>query len=100
MHIIQRLEEAGVKLRRERTTAKELPLNGFEFVITGKLEGISREEAHRRIKASGGSTRDNITKKTSYLVVGTEPGSKLTKASKQGIKQIGEEELRRLLEKG
>ena len=95
--IIQRLKGAGVKLE-EKVKAEELPLAGLEFVITGRLEAFSRQEAEARIKALGGSTGSNVTKKTTYLVVGADPGSKLAKAQELGTKQLTEEELLRLLE--
>jgi len=96
--IIDRLREAGVRLKEEAVMPKELPLAGQEFVITGRLEAFAREDAEARIKALGGSVKDNVTRKTSYLVVGADPGSKLARARSLGIKQLTEEELLRLLE--
>jgi DNA ligase (NAD+) len=73
-------------------------LAGLEFVITGKLEAFSRQEAEAKIKALGGTTKDNVTKKTTYLVIGADPGgTKLTKAQELGTKLLTEEELTRLL---
>jgi DNA ligase (NAD+) len=96
--IIQRLEEAGVKLREELAKSEELPLTGMEFVVTGRLESFSRPEAEARIKALGGSTGSNVSGKTTYLVVGADPGSKLDRARVLGTKQLTEEELLKLLE--
>ena len=96
--IVERLWKAGIRLKEEMAEEEKLPLKGLEFVITGRLEGLSREEARERIKALGGIIKDNVTKKTSYLVVGAEPGSKLASARKLGIKQLSEEELRHMLE--
>ena len=95
--IIERLRGAGVRLE-EAARAEELPLAGEEFVITGRLETLSRQEAEARIKALGGAAKSDVTRKTTYLVVGAEPGSKLARAQALGIKQINEEELLRLLE--
>jgi len=95
--IIERLKKAGVRLE-EAVKPKELPLAGKEFVITGRLEAFSRDEAEARIKALGGSTKDNVTQKTSYLVVGVDPGSKLARAQALGIQQLSEEELIHLLQ--
>jgi len=95
--IIERLRKAGVKLE-EIAKPKEQPLAGMEFVVTGRLEAFSRQEAEARIKALGGSTGSSVTKKTTYLVVGADPGSKLAHAQELGTKQITEEELLRLLE--
>jgi DNA ligase (NAD+) len=97
--IIERLRKAGVKLAEKKVKPEELPLAGMEFVITGRLEAFSRPEAEARIKALGGSTGSSVSKKTTHLVVGAEPGSKLAKAQELGTKQISEEELLRLLKK-
>jgi len=96
-NIIKRLKKAGVKLEEAAVKLKELPLTGMEFVITGTLEAFSRQEAEARVKALGGATGSSITQKTTYLVVGTDPGSKLAKAQSLGIKQLNEEEFLNLL---
>ena len=96
--IIKRLRDAGVRLEEEAVRPEELPLAGQEFVITGRLETSSRQEAEARIKALGGITKDNVTNKTTYLVVGADPGSKLARAQELGTKQLTEEEFRKLLE--
>jgi DNA ligase (NAD+) len=96
--ILQGLKEAGVKTAEEVTT-KALPLDGMEFVITGRLESSSRQEAEEKIKALGGTAKDNVTKKTNYLVVGADPGgTKLAKAQKLGTEQIDEKKLLGFLE--
>ena len=97
-HIIKKLKDARVRLEEEKAKLEELPLAGQEFVITGSLEAFTRTEAEARIKALGGTAKDQVTKKTSYLVVGAEPGSKLARAQALGIKQINEEEFLHLLE--
>jgi len=91
--IIKKLKKAGVKLEREKvkeSRPEELPLAGLEFVLTGKLETFSRSEAEAKIKALGGKAGSDVTKKTSYVVVGADPGSKLAKAEKLGIKTLNE----------
>jgi DNA ligase (NAD+) len=97
LRIIQRLRQAGVRLEEE-VAAGSMPLAGLEFVITGRLEGLNRQELQSKIKTLGGTAKDNLTQSTSYLVVGKEPGSKLASARKMGIKQINEDEMRRLME--
>jgi DNA ligase (NAD+) len=95
--IIERLRKAGVRLEEKAKTEK-LPLAGLEFVVTGRLEAFSRQEAEARIKALGGTAKDNVTKKTNYLIVGADPGgNKMTKAQELGTRQIDEKELLRLL---
>ncbi len=95
--IIEKLRKAGVWPKRKAVKPEALPLTGMEFVITGTLEAFSRQEAEARIKALGGATGSSITQKTTYLVVGTDPGSKLAKAQSLGIKQLNEEEFLNLL---
>jgi DNA ligase (NAD+) len=98
LQIISKLEQAGVKTKQETPVKTEdLPLSGLEFVITGKLHSFSRDEAEKRIKKLGGSTKNDITRKTSYLVVGEDSGSKLTRAQALGIKRINEETLLNML---
>ncbi len=96
--IIQGLREASVKLEEKVITTK-LPLSGMEFVITGRLESFSRQEAEEKIRALGGTAKDNVTKKTTYLVVGADPGgTKLAKANELGTPQIEEKKLLTILE--
>ena len=99
--IIEKLRKVGVKLEREKVKAGpgELPLAGLEFVLTGKLESFSRPEAEAKIKALGGKAASDVTRKTSYVVVGADPGSKLAKAEKLGTKTINEAEFLELLNK-
>ncbi|MFC2011143.1 NAD-dependent DNA ligase LigA [Chloroflexota bacterium] len=90
--IIERLREAGIRLEEKMVKPEELPLAGQEFVITGRLEAFSRPEAETRAKALGGTTKDNVTRKTTYLVVGSEPGvSKLNLADKLNTERLTEE---------
>jgi len=100
--IIEKLKKAGVKLEKERVREakpEELPLAGLEFILTGKLESFSRSEAEAKIKALGGKVGSDVTRKTSYVVVGTDPGSKLAKAKKLKVKTLSEAEFLKLLDK-
>jgi DNA ligase (NAD+) len=91
-HIIERLREAGVRLEEETAKHEELPLAGQEFVITGRLEAFSRQEAETMVKTLGGTAKDNVTRKTTYLVTGAEPGaSKLNQADKLNTERLTEE---------
>jgi DNA ligase, NAD-dependent len=97
---IEKLRGTGVRLAKEeaeKAKPEELPLAGLEFVLTGKLESFPRSEAEARIKAVGGKAVSDVTKKTSYVVVGADPGSKLAKARRLGVKEIGEAEFLALL---
>jgi DNA ligase (NAD+) len=98
--IIEKLRNAKVKLEREKVKEaqpEEQPLAGLEFVLTGKLESLPRSEAEAKIKALGGKAGSDVTKKTSYVVVGADPGSKLAKAQKLGVKTLSEAEFLDLL---
>jgi DNA ligase (NAD+) len=90
LKIIARLREAGVKLEEAATAPKDLPLAGKEFVVTGRLESYSRQAAEARIKELGGSAKDNVTRKTDYVVFGADPGSKKTRAEELGITILDE----------
>lgn len=74
-------------------------LSGKTFVLTGGLQGMTREEAKERIRELGGEVSEAVSKETDYIVVGAEPGSKLDNARKLGVKTIDEPEFRRLLGK-
>ena len=67
-------------------------LKGKNFVFTGELDSFSRDEAKKRIKMFGGKVTGNISKNTNYIVVGKEPGSKLKKAKKLGVKVLNEKD--------
>jgi DNA ligase (NAD+) len=98
-NIIQKLKGAGVFPEEITAAPPDLPLSGKEFVLTGKLESFSRPEAESIVKALGGSAKDNVTKKTDYVVYGADPGSKLTRARELGIKAIEEKEFIKLIGK-
>jgi DNA ligase (NAD+) len=95
--IIDKLRKASVRLEAEKAKRKDLPLAGLEFVITGRLNISPREEAEATIKELGGKAGSDVTRKTSYLVVGADPGSKLARAQALGTKTLTETEFLKLL---
>ncbi len=99
IRIIKRLKDADVLPEEEVAKLEEQPLLGQEFVITGRLNRFTRQEAEAWIKALGGTAKSDVTSKTTYLVAGAEPGSKLGRAQALGIKQLTEDGFRRLLGK-
>ncbi len=92
--VIKDLRSVGVHWSEEVHPAHagraERPLKGKTFVLTGTLAGMTREEATARIEALGGKVTSSVTAKTSYLVVGDKPGSKLAKAEKLGVEVLDE----------
>ena len=97
--VLAKLKKAGVwpvkqlSVTSDRSSGK---LAGLTFVITGTLPTFSRDDAKEFIESNGGKVTDSVSKKTSYLVLGENPGSKLEKAKSLGVKIISEEELRKL----
>ncbi len=100
--LLARLKAAGLRFRSEAPAASGQPasLAGLTFVLTGRLEGFTRDEAKAEIERRGGTVTDSVSKKTSYLVVGEDAGSKRDKADKLGVKTLTEADLKRLLEAG
>jgi DNA ligase (NAD+) len=99
LKIIDKLRKAGVNMVAERREKKG-PLAGLQIVVTGTLDRFSRQEAEEAIEAAGGRASSSVSKKTDFVVVGTNPGSKLAKAQELGIPTIDEEQFVLLLEKG
>jgi DNA ligase (NAD+) len=97
--VLKKLKRAGI-WPTETVGARAIPAGGVfsgkTFVITGTLPNWSREEARSFIQSRGGKVVDNVTKKTSYLVLGESPGSKLAKAQSLNVPIIEEAELRKL----
>ncbi|MDI6843653.1 MAG: NAD-dependent DNA ligase LigA [Anaerosomatales bacterium] len=96
--LVERLKVAGVSTHDERAEISgEQPLAGLTFVLTGALSSMTREEASEALKALGAKVTDSVSKKTSFVVVGENPGSKRDKAVALGVPIIGETELLRVL---
>jgi DNA ligase (NAD+) len=95
--LIDKLRQAGVRLVGERTAAREGPLQGLSLVVTGSLERFTRNEIESLIKRLGGAVGSSVTKKTSYLVAGESPGSKLVKAQEYNVPVLNEEAFETLL---
>lgn len=99
--VLKKLKAAGVWPRGGTATVQSRASNalaGLTFVVTGTLPSMSRDEAKAFIEAHGGKVSDSVSKKTSYLVLGENPGSKLEKAKSLGVKIINENELKKLAE--
>jgi DNA ligase (NAD+) len=82
---------------REEELPPDGPLTGKQYVITGTLEGYSREQARAALEALGAKVSDSVSKKTTGVIVGESPGSKAAKAEKAGVPILGEADLQALL---
>jgi DNA ligase (NAD+) len=98
--VTKELEARGVKLREaERPKRQGADLTGKTFVVTGTLEGYSREEIEELIRDLGGKITGSVSKKTTYVVAGDKPGSKLDKARQLGVPVLSEAEFNAVIGK-
>ena len=93
--LLRSLEKSGLTLKETETATGPRPLADQTYVVTGTLPTLSRQQARELIEAAGGHVSDSLSKKTTALVVGADPGSKLDKAEALGIERIDEAELLR-----
>jgi DNA ligase (NAD+) len=102
--LVVRLREAGVNLTGDPSSAAvetvDDSFTGMTFVLTGSLERRTRDEAAAEIAARGGKVTGSVSKKTSYVVVGESPGSKLAKAEQLGVATLDEDGFDALLASG
>ena len=96
-NLIKKLHKAGVHPTAEKREVKSQKLAGKSFVFTGGLANRSREEAGELVLQHGGKLSGSVSKKTDYLVVGTDPGSKYDKAKELGVPILTESEFEKLL---
>jgi DNA ligase (NAD+) len=99
--LVERLRDVGVRFTADVAAAGPPTLAGMSIVVTGALEGFSRDEVEVAVKERGGKSPGSVSKKTTAVVVGDEPGaSKLAKANELGIPQLDEAQFVHLLETG
>lgn len=94
--LVGRLKSSGVNTRQPKRHVDN-KFSGKTFVLTGELEGLSRHEAEAMVKSLGGNVSSSVSKKTDFVVLGKDPGSKYTKAKELGVKILDEQEFRRML---
>jgi DNA ligase (NAD+) len=100
MKLIAAFTKNGVTIEEFRAPAKaagEAPLSGKTFVLTGSLESMSRDEAKEKIRALGGEVSESVSKLTSYVVAGTDPGSKYDKGKKLGVTILDEDSFLKMM---
>jgi DNA ligase (NAD+) len=95
--IIQKWSAAGVRMINEPAQVLPQTLAGLTFVVTGGLESFSRDGISETITAHGGKAASAVSKKTDYVLVGSDPGSKLAKAQELGVPVINEAKFKELL---
>jgi DNA ligase (NAD+) len=101
--VIMKLRKAGVRWKEHdpRTVHEgRQPFAGQTFVLTGTLDSMTRDEAKRALQVLGAKVAGSVSKKTDYVVVGADPGSKATKAEELGVEMLDEEGLKKLLRRG
>jgi DNA ligase (NAD+) len=100
LRLVERLRAAGVKTEEGEGEAGSQAFRGMQFVLTGTLEGMTRDEAKAAIESRGGRVTTSVSKKTSYVVVGRDPGSKHDKAIELKVEVLDEAAFRKLLGQG
>ncbi len=95
--LIEHLRAAGVNMKEERAAPKSAKFAGMTFVFTGTLANRSREEAEALVAAHGGKAGSSVSKKTNYVVVGADPGSKFDKAKSLKVPILDESQFEKLL---
>ena len=98
--LMLRLKDLGLNFAKEEAEAQGTALTGLTFCITGTLEGMSRSEAESLIESNGGKPVSSVSKKTSYLLMGADAGSKERKARELGVPIISLDELKDMIAKG
>ena len=93
----EKLEKAGVNLNGEIKDAKSVKLKDKRICITGSFGNVKREDIVKQIEENSGEATSSVSKKTDYLIVGEDAGSKLTKAQELGITIISYDEFLRLI---
>jgi DNA ligase (NAD+) len=99
MAVLNQMKKLGVTVEEVSLdeSARDKRFAGKIFVLTGGLDGFTRQEAKQRIERLGGRVTSSVSKKTDYVVAGTDPGSKIDEAKKLGVEILNEEEFKKLL---
>lgn len=98
--LLSELETLGLNMKEPERKASGAGLEGKTFVFTGELKSMTRSEAQGRVREMGGKEVSSVSSKTSYVVAGSDPGSKFDKAKKLGVTILTEEEFLKLLQSG
>lgn len=97
IELIEKLKKAKVNMENENDENTDNRFEGMTFVLTGSLENYTRDEATEIIEKYGGKASSSVSKKTTYVIAGSEAGSKLTKAQSLGVKILSEAEFEEMI---
>jgi DNA ligase (NAD+) len=97
LEILDKLKKGGVAFPEEEAEARETLLEGKTFVLTGGLDSMTRDEARGLIEERGGRVSSSVSKKTDFVVVGKDPGSKRDKARKLGVQTLSEDDFNKMI---
>jgi DNA ligase (NAD+) len=99
IEVLDKLKKGGVLFPEEKAELRDTALAGKTFVLTGGLESMTRDEARKTIETYGGRVSSSVSKKTDFVVVGKDPGSKYAEAQRLGVKTLDEEAFKKMTEK-
>lgn len=97
LKVLEKLKEGGMKFAVEESKVTDAPLSGKTFVLTGGLDSFTRDEARKIIEGMGGRVSSSVSKKTDFVIVGKDPGSKYTAAKKLGVKILSEKDFKTMI---
>ena len=97
LRFLERLVKLEIQIENQKPKTKNQKLNGLSFVLTGALDMMTRGEAKKKIKELGGRVSESVSRKTNFLIIGKDPGTKYEKARKLGVKIIKEKDFLKIL---
>ena len=97
--VLEKLKEGGVIFPVRAAEKQELPLSGKSFVLTGSLDAFTRDEARKVVQDLGGRVTSSVSRKTDYLILGKDPGSKYDEAQNLGVTILNESDFKKMVGK-
>jgi len=97
LRVLEKLKRGGVIFPVEKAEVKEEPLAGKSFVLTGTLGSFTRDQAQKIVEDMGGRVASSVSKKTDFVIVGKDPGSKYDDALRLGVKILNENDFKNMM---